>query len=78
MVTSGIKLGEYRPDDSKEEIDIRARFSEDKRTLSSLDEITVNTRNGAVPISGFVSVEARPNTTALIEEMRSFFMKLMA
>ena len=30
MVTSGIKLGEYRPDDSKEEIDIRARFQKIK------------------------------------------------
>ena len=76
MVTSGIKLGEYRPDDSKEEIDIRARFSEDKRTLSSLDEITVNTRNGAVPISGFVSVEARPNTTALIRRDAQFFHEI--
>ena len=36
MVTGGIKLGEYRPDDAKEEIDIRARFPADQRTLSSL------------------------------------------
>ena len=65
MVTSGIKLGEYRPDDAKEEIDIRARFPADQRTLSSLDLITVNTRNGPVPVSSFVDVQARQNAASL-------------
>lgn len=65
MVTGGIKLGEYRPDDAKEEIDIRARFPADQRTLSSLDLITVNTRNGPVPVSSFVNVEARQNAASL-------------
>ena len=65
MVTGGIKLGEYRPDDAKEEIDIRARFPADQRTLSSLDLITVNTRNGPVPVSSFVEVEARQNAASL-------------
>ena len=65
MVTGGIKLGEYRPDDAKEEIDIRARFPADQRTLSSLDLITVNTRNGPVPVSSFVEVDARQNAASL-------------
>ena len=65
MVTGGIKLGEYRPDDAKEEIDIRARFPADQRTLSSLDLITVNTRNGPVPVSSFVAVDARQNAASL-------------
>ena len=33
LVTNGIKLGEYRPDDSDEEIDIRVRFPSDDRSL---------------------------------------------
>ena len=65
MVTGGIKLGEYEPDDAKEEIDIRARFPADQRTLSSLDLITVNTRNGPVPVSSFVEVDARQNAASL-------------
>ena len=65
MVTNGILLGEYRPDDSREEIEIRARFPADQRTLSSLDQISVNTRNGAVPVSSFVKVDARQNATSL-------------
>ncbi len=78
MVTSGIKLGEYRPDDSKDEIDIRARFAKDKRTLSSLDGITVNTRNGAVPVSSFVNVEARPNAASLVRRDGRFFYEITA
>ncbi len=78
MVTSGIKLGEYRPDDSKEEIDIRARFTKDKRTLSSLENITVNSRNGAVPVSSFVTVEARPNAASLVKRDGRFFYEISA
>ena len=78
MVTSGIKLGEYRPDDSNEEIDIRARFEKDKRTLTSLDEITVNSRSGAVPVSSFVNVEARPNAASLTRRDGKFFHEISA
>ncbi len=76
MVTTGIKLGEYRPDDSQEEIDIRARFPAEQRNLSSLDLITVNTRNGPVPVSSFVDVEARPNATSLNKLDGKFFHEI--
>ena len=33
MLTNGFKVGEYRPDDSKDEIEIRARFSSKMRSL---------------------------------------------
>ena len=78
MVTTGIMLGEYRPDDSKEEIDIRARFAKDKRTLSNLENITVNSRNGAVPVSSFVDVEARPNAASLVRKDGQFFYEINA
>jgi multidrug efflux pump len=54
-VTNGILIGEYRPDDADEEIDIRARFPEDRRTLDQLQRLRVNGRAGAVPISNFVT-----------------------
>ena len=78
MVTTGIMLGEYRPDDSKEEIDIRARFAKEKRTLSNLENITVNSRNGAVPVSSFVDVEARPNAASLVRKDGQFFYEINA
>ena len=55
LITTGIKLGEYRPDDADEEIDIRARYPKEYRTLDELKDLRVETENGAVPISNFVS-----------------------
>ncbi len=58
LVTNGIKIGEYRPDDSDDEIDIRVRYPEKYRSLSQIDELRIPTDNGLVPISTFV--ERRP------------------
>ncbi len=54
LVTNGIKVGEYRPDDAEDEIDIRVRYPIEERGISALDEIRLNTRQGAVPITNFV------------------------
>jgi len=62
MVSTGIKLGGYRPDDVDDEVEIRARFPEVYRTISQLDHIRVNTENGRVPISNFVQRVAKPKT----------------
>jgi len=57
FVTNGLKLGEYRPDDSDEEIDIRVRYPVDDRSLAQIDELRIPTANGLVPISTFVTRE---------------------
>jgi multidrug efflux pump len=57
LVTNGIKLGEYRPDDSDDEIDIRVRYPVDSRNLTQIDELRIPTENGLVPISTFVKRE---------------------
>jgi multidrug efflux pump len=54
LVTNGIKIGEYRPDDSDDEIDIRVRYPEQYRSLSQIDELRIPTEGGLVPISTFV------------------------
>ena len=54
LVTNGIKIGEYRPDDSDDEIDIRVRYPSDSRNLSQIDELRIPTPGGLVPISTFV------------------------
>ena len=58
LVTNGIKADEYRPNDADDEIDIRLRFPDDKRTMDQLDSLRVMTENGMVPISNFVKREA--------------------
>ncbi|MCC3306258.1 efflux RND transporter permease subunit [Sneathiella sp. HT1-7] len=59
LVTNGIKADEYRPNDADDEIDIRLRFPDDKRSIDQLDNLRVMTTNGMVPISNFVTREAR-------------------
>lgn len=54
LVTNGIKVGEYRPDDAEDEIDIRVRYPIEGRGISALDQLYINTREGAVPITNFV------------------------
>jgi multidrug efflux pump len=57
FVTNGIKVGEYRPDDSDDEIDIRIRFPEKMRNLGQLDLLRIASNQGNVPISNFVTRE---------------------
>jgi multidrug efflux pump len=54
LVTNGIKIGEYRPDDSDDEIDIRVRYPAASRNLSQIDELRIPTEQGQVPISTFI------------------------
>jgi len=64
MVTTGIKLGGYRPDDADDEIDIRARYPKTYRTIEELGDIRVETlggSDGAVPIANFVTRLPKPS-----------------
>lgn len=71
LVTNGIMIGEYRPDDAQDEVDIRARFPADYRVLDQLDSLRVQTAEGLVPISNFVKREAQPQVSS-IERINGF------
>lgn len=71
LVTNGIKIGEYRPDDSDDEIDIRVRYPEASRSLSQIDELRIPTEQGLVPISTFIErVPAQKVSTIRRTDMR--------
>ena len=65
LVTNGVKVGEYRPDDADDEVDIRVRYPLDARGLAALDDLRITTRNGLVPISNFVKREAVDNVDTI-------------
>jgi len=65
MVTQGIKVSEYRPEDNDDEVDIRVRFPYAERNLGQLDALRVPTEVGMVPITNFVRVVPAPKTGAL-------------
>lgn len=54
LVTNGVKIGEYRPDDAEDEIDIRVRYPYSSRNLAQIDELRIPTKDGLIPISNFV------------------------
>ena len=55
LVTRGILLDTMRVESSDEEIEIRVRFPEQDRVLSTLDTLKVRTPNGLIPLSNFIS-----------------------
>ncbi len=65
LITNGLKLGEYRPDDVDDEIDIRVRFPHDKRDLGRLETLRVKTIHGQVPITHFVERKAAPKVDTI-------------
>ncbi|MGH1351959.1 MAG: efflux RND transporter permease subunit [Methyloligellaceae bacterium] len=60
LVTNGILIGKYRPDDSDDEVDIRLRLPQDQRGIDQLSQLRLQTPNGMVPVTNFVSREAKP------------------
>jgi len=65
MVTKGLNISSYRPDNSDEELDIVVRFPESNRTFGQLDSIRIRTELGLVPIGNFVKRVARPKAGTL-------------
>ncbi|MEQ1752535.1 MAG: efflux RND transporter permease subunit [Micropepsaceae bacterium] len=65
LVTNGIKVGEYRPDDSEDEVDMRVRYPSRNRGISALDDLRVNTRGGSVPITNFVTRKGQQQVNRL-------------
>jgi multidrug efflux pump len=65
MVTGGVMIGEFRPDDADDEIEIRLRYPEQDRQLASIDGLRVNTPGGAVPIGSFSQRVAKPRVDAI-------------
>ncbi len=55
LVTRGLLLDTMRVPSSDEEIEIRVRFPEQDRLLSTLDTLKVRTADGLIPLSNFVT-----------------------
>lgn len=65
LVTTGIQVTEYRPDDIDEEVDVRVRYPYAERHLHQLDQLRVTTARGLVPASNFVRFVPAPRTGTL-------------
>lgn len=59
MITNGLNVGSYRPNDADDELDIRIRYPFDGRELDQIDRLTVTSRGEQVPISNFITRTAQ-------------------
>ncbi|MEE9319821.1 MAG: efflux RND transporter permease subunit [Granulosicoccus sp.] len=62
LITSGIRVAGYRPDDATDELDIRVRYPIEQRTLDQITELRVATAKGMIPVRNFVTLEPAPKT----------------
>ena len=66
LLTSGLKLSEFRTDDSDDSIPIYLRLPENQRTIDELNNIKIPTSNGYVPISNFTNIQTDQETGNLV------------
>ena len=65
LVTTGLRLSDFRPAGSDDAVDIVLRLPQDQRTISALDQLRIETSQGSVPISNFVTRVAAPTSGTL-------------
>lgn len=78
MLTSGFKVGEFNPDDARDEIDIRARFEPEYRTITGINNLKVQTKNGLVPVSSFISVQPKQFRESVIRRDGKYYHEIHA
>lgn len=66
FVTEGLLIDKYRPDDADDEIDIRARYPKENRTILGLDAVRMQTKEGSVPLSNFVRRTPKPQVDRIV------------
>jgi multidrug efflux pump len=57
LVTTGVKIGEYRPDGADDAVDIRVRYPAHERGIRAMDTLRLGTAQGMVPLSNFVQLK---------------------
>ena len=78
LVTNGILIGKYRPNDSDDEIYIRGRVPVGERTLDRFDSLRLQTPLGAVPIANFVDRTPQQKVSAITRRDGLYAMDVKA
>ena len=78
LVTNGVLIGNYRPDDAEDEIDIRVRLPKQERSLEQLEQLRLRTANGQVPISNFIEMTAKPKVSSITRRDGLYAMDIKA
>ncbi|EDY82259.1 RND transporter, HAE1/HME family, permease protein [Verrucomicrobiia bacterium DG1235] len=74
MLTNGVEIGEYRPFDADDEVEIRARYPFDERSLAQVNELKIVTAAGLAPVSNFITQRPAPRVQSInrVEQRRVY------
>ncbi|NWN92364.1 efflux RND transporter permease subunit [Marinobacter adhaerens] len=77
LVTNGLVLATYRPEDVRDEVDIAVRVPDNWRELDHLQRQTINTGRGQVALSQFVDLQPgkKTGTIARVDGQRTVTIK---
>lgn len=78
LVTGGVQIGSYRPDDAIDEVEIRVRLPREERNFSALDSLSISTNNGIVPVANFIERRAVPEVTNIQRRDSQYYMSIGA
>ncbi|MEP4148598.1 MAG: efflux RND transporter permease subunit [Halioglobus sp.] len=60
MVTNGVKVAEYRPNNADDSLDIRVRYPTAERGTTAIEQLRLSTSEGMIPLSNFVKIVPAP------------------
>ncbi|EEA92614.1 efflux RND transporter permease subunit [Pseudovibrio sp. JE062] len=78
LVTNGVLIGDYRPSDSEDEVDIRVRLPVEERTLDKFDELRLRTSLGQIPLSNFVERTPKQKVSSITRRNGMFSLDVKA
>lgn len=78
LVTNGVLIGTYRPDDSEDEVDIRVRLPQEERTFDQIGQLRLQTPLGLIPLSNFIERTAAPKVSSITRRDGLYSMMLKA
>ena len=78
LITNGVKISSYIPDDGSDKVDILARFPHDYRNFTQLQSLRLNTTTGEVPLSRFVTFRAEKGDGLVSRRQGRYFYQLLA
>ncbi len=78
FVTNGLKIGDYLPDGSDDDVDILVRFPKEKRDIGQFEFLRVYTEYGLVPITNFAQIRFEPKQNNIDRVDGKRVIKLMA
>jgi len=78
FITEGTLVGQYRPLDAEEEVDIRIRYPSSARDVAQLDSLRIQTPSGALPLSSVMTRVAKPRQDKITRRDLSPFYVVQA